>query len=353
MPPILQACSQARIPAAGFTCSYPGDASAPTPDGPPYFIRCTDNSTTEFNQSIASWSWDFGDGGSSTDQNPVHTYSDASRYDITLSVTTFCGSQYTNKSIESINIYCSVPVPGFTTNVTEGYAPLAVGITDTSVRTRDDITRWTYWFDDNHFSNERAPVFVYTLPGIYTINQTVWKDCVQLGSSLYPPSKVQIRVKDPKTAPGNETSVTQVPRLTTPVTAAPSPAATSDMTAPVIATTIVPTKTGVFGTGSLVLDTTPPGAQIFIDDVARGTTPATIGNLAAGSHTLRFELDGYQTMTMPVIVPDRDTSTLATSLIPESGGVAILPVIILSLITLCVLVGGIYLYLRQRAMNDD
>jgi len=355
VPPVLQACSQAKVPTANFTCNFPAVTSEPTPDGPPYTMKCMDNSITEANQSIVSWKWDFGDGGSSTDRNPEHTYSDVSRYDVKLTVTTFCGSQYSNTALNSINIYCSVPVPGFTTNVTEGYAPLAVGVTDTSVRTRDDNTVWTYWFDDYHFSNEKNPVFVYTEPGIYPINQTVSKNCIQLGSSIKPPAIRQIKVFPPNTeGTANGTNVTPTPRRTTAAPVATTPVITASTPVPVIETTIVPaTPAGVPGFGALSVDSRPSGAQVFIDDIARGTSPVTVTDLTAGSHSLRFEMKGYQTMTLPVTVPDRETSSLSTTLLPESGGIALLPLVAMIFIICGIIGGGIFLYLRQRAMNDD
>ena len=33
---------------------------------------------------ISSWQWEFGDGGTSSQQNPIHTYSDTGGYDVTL-----------------------------------------------------------------------------------------------------------------------------------------------------------------------------------------------------------------------------------------------------------------------------
>jgi PKD repeat protein len=39
-----------------------------------------------------SWSWDFGDGATSTDQNPTHTYSAAGKYTVTLEVTNELGT---------------------------------------------------------------------------------------------------------------------------------------------------------------------------------------------------------------------------------------------------------------------
>lgn len=349
VPAVLLACSHATYPSANFTCSFPEDPSATIPDGPPYTIKCIDNTSVEANQSIASWKWDFGDGGTSTDQNPRHTYSEASSYDIRLKVTTFCGEQYTNTTVRFLSIYCSVPEPGFTTNVTEGYAPLAVGVTDSSKNTRQDISRWTYWFDNTHSSSERNPVFIYTTPGTYTINQTVWKDCVQLGSSFYSPATRQIRVNPPLTvSPVNATTMLSAAPVTPGVPVPPAPAMTSEVPASVATTAPAQEGTGVPGTGTLSVNTEPAGAQVFIDDILRGTTPATVMDLPAGSHTLRLEQQGFTPMTMPVQVTGGQTNTLSTSLLPVSGGIAILPVIALVLIMLSVAGAGIYLYKTRK-----
>jgi PKD repeat protein len=351
VPPILQACSQARHPVANFTCDFPENPPAAIPDGPPYSMKCTDSSSSEFNQSIVSWKWDFGDGGISTDKNPEHTYSGASLYDIRLTVTTFCGAQYSNTTYKSTSIYCSAPQPAFTTNVTEGYAPLAVEVTDGSKRTREDITRWTYWFDNTHFSNKRNPVFTYTTPGTYVINQTVWKDCVQLGSTISPAATRLIIVHGPQPVSIDGNGTTTLPPTTLPPsTATVTMASAVTPVEPVTVATIVTEQTVAMtpGTGTLSVDTVPAGALVFIDDVQRGATPATVTDLPAGSHTLRLELQGYTKMTVPVQITEGKITTMATTLPAESGGIAIVPVIVLSLIMLGVLIMGIYLYLKQR-----
>jgi PKD repeat protein len=244
-----------------------------------------DNSSTDFNQSIASWKWDFGDGGSSTDKNPQHTYSEASRYDIRQTVTTWCGSKYSNTTTDSISIYCSVPEPAFTTNVTEGFVPLAVQVTDTSKNTPKDITRWTYWFDNTDFSHERNPVFIYSTPGTYAINQTVRKDCVQIGSTLYPPSTRQIIVK-PLSALLSEVNGTN----TTPATT----------------------------------QTLSPGTPVTSAVPVAITTPAV-------------------TSGVPVTIAAKGT-TQKVPAVTGSTGIAILPVIAFALIILVVIGAWIYLY---------
>ena len=66
-----------------------GDFTADLTSGPvPLAVNYTDQSTGD----ITSWSWDFGDGVTSTEQNPSHTYTDAGTYTVSLAVTGPCGS---------------------------------------------------------------------------------------------------------------------------------------------------------------------------------------------------------------------------------------------------------------------
>jgi PKD repeat protein len=49
----------------------------------PLAVRFTDQSTG----NVTAWAWDFGDGNSSTEQNPTHTYMAPGIYTVTLTVT--------------------------------------------------------------------------------------------------------------------------------------------------------------------------------------------------------------------------------------------------------------------------
>lgn len=49
-------------------------------------VNFTDTST-DANNDIVSWSWDFGDANSSTEQNPTHRYANAGTYTVTLTAT--------------------------------------------------------------------------------------------------------------------------------------------------------------------------------------------------------------------------------------------------------------------------
>ena len=53
--------------------------------------------TDESYSNITDWSWNFGDGGTSDEQNPVHTYTSAGTYSVILTVTNFFGSDTITK----------------------------------------------------------------------------------------------------------------------------------------------------------------------------------------------------------------------------------------------------------------
>jgi hypothetical protein len=55
----------------------------PTTGFPPLTVTFTDQSLG----NVTSWSWDFGDGSTSTMQNPSHTYTDPGTYTVSLTVT--------------------------------------------------------------------------------------------------------------------------------------------------------------------------------------------------------------------------------------------------------------------------
>lgn len=57
----------------------------------------------QFNDSSShyptSWAWNFGDGNTSTDQNPIHNYTGLSTYTVTLTATNAAGSNTTNQTV--------------------------------------------------------------------------------------------------------------------------------------------------------------------------------------------------------------------------------------------------------------
>lgn len=87
-------------PAASFTAS-------PTSGTAPLTVQFTDTSTG----GPTSWRWDFGDGGTSTVQNPAHTYQVAGTYTATLTASNTDGSSTASRQI-SVDSDTSPPPPG-------------------------------------------------------------------------------------------------------------------------------------------------------------------------------------------------------------------------------------------------
>jgi PKD repeat protein len=76
---------------------------------------------------ITSWYWDFGDGGTSTLQNPTHTYTTGGTYNVTLTVTDSEGFTDTSAptAITAEEPVCSITL---TSGPTSAFAPSTIGI---------------------------------------------------------------------------------------------------------------------------------------------------------------------------------------------------------------------------------
>ena len=109
-------------PVANFTATpRSGDA--------PLAVRFTDTSSG----IPTGWSWTFGDGGTSSEADPFHTYSIAGNYTVGLTVTNENGSDSETKS-GFISIYQPPqgPIADFSATPLSGDAPLTIQFTDTS-----------------------------------------------------------------------------------------------------------------------------------------------------------------------------------------------------------------------------
>ncbi|MBN1167917.1 MAG: PKD domain-containing protein [Methanospirillaceae archaeon] len=131
----------------------------------PLLVRFTDLSTGE---AISSWFWNFGDGQTSSEQNPVHTYTSAGTFDVSLTVTNPGGSDTALQSgCVTVGPEYQIPVADFTGSPTMGMAPLTVSFTDLSL---NNPLEWVWDFGDETTSLEQNPLHVYTQPGTYSVD---------------------------------------------------------------------------------------------------------------------------------------------------------------------------------------
>lgn len=120
---------------------------------------------------ITSWQWNFGDGTTSNQPNPVKVYNTPGSKTVSLTVTSAVGADTETRN--AIIQVAQGPTANFTAQPTSGPAPLQVSFTDTSSGNGATITARQWVFGDGATSNAMNPVHVYTQPGTYTVSLTV------------------------------------------------------------------------------------------------------------------------------------------------------------------------------------
>jgi len=125
---------------------------------------------------IASWLWNFGDGGASTSQNPSHTYSAGGTYTVSLTVTSATCNDTETKT--GYIIILGGPTAAFVGAPTSGSAPLTVNFTDQSINDPNaGALQYAWNFGDGGTSNQQNPSHTYSAPGIYTVMLDVSNNC--------------------------------------------------------------------------------------------------------------------------------------------------------------------------------
>ncbi len=140
--------------------------ASPKSGNAPLSVKFTDKSTGK----PTKWKWDFGDGTSSTLQNPTHKYSKTGKYTVKLTVTNAVGSNTLTKSKYIIVTATSqTPVADFWGSPLSGNVPLKVTFTETS---KGSPTSWRWDFGDGTYSTQKSPTHTYSAAGTYTVKLT-------------------------------------------------------------------------------------------------------------------------------------------------------------------------------------
>jgi len=149
---------------------------------------------TDLSKNATSRKWNFGDGtANSTVKNPIHMYSKAGNYTVTLMVSNSVGSSTATKSNYIKVQPAQKLVANFSSSVTSGYAPLNVNFTD---RSSGAPTAWNWSFGDGTFSTVKNPAHLYSKAGNYTVKLTV-KNASDSANSITKTN--YIRAKTPST----------------------------------------------------------------------------------------------------------------------------------------------------------
>ena len=156
--------------AVDFIAPVAAFSGTPTTAPSPFVVQFTDESAGGV---ATSWSWTFGDGGSSSAQDPAHTYTIAGTYSVKLTASNAYGSD----TLWHLGYIDVQPGPellaDFVGTPTTGTAPLQVDFTDLSI---GDITGWEWNFGDGSTSALQNPTHVFTTPGEYDVALSVSND---------------------------------------------------------------------------------------------------------------------------------------------------------------------------------
>ncbi len=129
-------------------------------------IQFTDNTP----QPVTQWIWLFGDGGTSSAQNPTYMYSDTGFFNVTLiSINNGCRDTLTKNNY----VYIKPPIAIFEV-VNNCATPYVKNFTDLSI----GAETWLWNFGEltsgaNNTSTSPNPVHTYAARGLYTITLTV------------------------------------------------------------------------------------------------------------------------------------------------------------------------------------
>ena len=120
-------------------------------------------------QKIISYKWDFGDGTSSADSVPNHTYQNAGTYTVTLIISTEggCSDTLTLPNAVALGIK---PDADFSADPLATCAQTPVQFTD---KTKGNPTTWFWLFGDGSISTEQNPLHNYTDTGFFSISLVV------------------------------------------------------------------------------------------------------------------------------------------------------------------------------------
>ena len=132
------------------------------------FIQFTN--TTMANDPISSYSWDFGNGQISIDENPTAVYTDTGSYDVTLIVESISGCRDTLTIPEYINAGTK-PSLDFQSDYQQGCIDTVITFDSNS---SGNIDEWEWLFGDGGSSNEEDPMYQYQDTGVFDVTLVGW-----------------------------------------------------------------------------------------------------------------------------------------------------------------------------------
>lgn len=133
----------------------------------PLTVNFTDTSTG----TITGWLWDFGNGNTSTQQNPSAVFTEPKTYNISLTVSNG-GAPGTRIRANYIKVH-DLPNVDFTSTPSSGCAPLSVKFNDKTSTSAGQVASWLWVFGDGGSSASANPTYVFKDPGTRSVTLRV------------------------------------------------------------------------------------------------------------------------------------------------------------------------------------
>ena len=138
-----------------------------------YVKNDTEVNFTAKAKKATSYSWDFGDGNTSTLTNPSHIYQTTGDYNVCLTITSNCG---TRNICKQINVTCSPPTAGFV-NYGNYYNSFNLSFNTYLTSSNNPITDYYWKFSDGTTGNGPKPSKTFQQIGDYEVCLTVTNEC--------------------------------------------------------------------------------------------------------------------------------------------------------------------------------
>ena len=163
----------------------------------PLTVNFSSTGSNDPNGTVAGYLWDFGDGSTSTDANPVHIFTTPGNYVVTVTVTDNQGAKSTNTVPVAVTAPNIPPVAVATANPPQGAAPLSVVFTaDGSYDPDGAIGNYLWTFPDGSTYYGSTAYFTFTNPGTYSTRLEVFDARGGVGTTM-----VSVTAQNPNHVP--------------------------------------------------------------------------------------------------------------------------------------------------------
>ena len=176
-------------------------SATPLSGNVPLEVTFTGSASTD-DDAVVSYAWNFDDGATSTEADPVHTYTNVGTYSAELTVADAEGLTSTDSvtiTVTEVGNTNQAPVAVVSATPETGEAPLEVTFTGSNSTDDDAVVSYAWDFGDGTSSTEADPTHTYTAPGTYTAELTVTD-----GEGLTNTASIDIEVTEPNEPNTNE-----------------------------------------------------------------------------------------------------------------------------------------------------